>query len=126
MKRTKEVRLGLLASTAAMMMGCGPQQPPHYDVHRQCVDQNQVVVADRYCEQQNGATSTFDSSPYRWYYYGGGYYYGHSTTYIPVPFGSRASGGSFSPPAVASSGTVRGVFGGTAEGHGFAGEGAGE
>jgi hypothetical protein len=94
-KRSKEVKLGLLSSTAAILIGCGPGQ------HRQCVDQNQVVVDDRYCQQPN-------SYPYRWYYYSGGRMYATQ--------GSRATGGSFSAPA--SSGTVRGVFGGTAEGAG--------
>jgi hypothetical protein len=119
MKRSKEIRLGLLASTAAALIGCDSQ--PHYDVHRQCVDANQVVVDNRYCEQQPRGTPM--GYPYRWYYYGGSNY-GHSI-YVPAPFGQRASGGSFASPAGSPSGTVRGMFGGTAEGHGFGG-GAGE
>jgi len=85
------VKLGLLSATAAILIGCGPGQ------HRQCVDQNQVVVDDRYCRQPN-------PYPYRWYYYSG----------RRMSSGSRATGGSFGAPP--RSGTVRGMFGGTAEG----------
>lgn len=116
MKRSKDIKLGLLAATAAALAGCGTVNQPHYDVRRQCVDTNQVVVDDRYCRQTSGGTSVGHVYPYRWYYYGGG---------SPGPYGSRAAGGSYSAPAAsaASSGTVRGVFGGTAAGHGFGGGG---
>jgi hypothetical protein len=101
MRRSREVKLGLVSATAALLIGCGQGQ------YRQCVDQNQVVVNDRYCQQPT-------PYPYRWYYYSRG-----SRMYAPS--GGHATGGSYSAPA--SSGTTRGVFGGTAEGHGAGGAG---
>jgi hypothetical protein len=81
-KRSRAIQLVLLASTAAVE-GCG---------RRQCVDERDIVVEDRYCQQPYLATG----HGYR--FYNGGF------------FGSSPVGSS-----LRSSGTVRGVFGGAGE-----------
>jgi hypothetical protein len=116
-RRTKELHIGLLASIAAATLamagcrGCGTS----HAVSRRCVDGSVTVVEDRYCD---GPVSTSGSYPYRWYY-------GGSSSYART--GQSVAGGSFDKPAGASagshsvsSGSVRGVFGGSA-GHGAGG-----
>jgi hypothetical protein len=82
MKRSRAVQLILLASATA---GCA---------RRQCVDERDIVVADRYCQQPYIPTG----HGYR--YYSGGFFSSNT------PVGS----------SVRSSGTMRGVFGGAGEG----------
>jgi hypothetical protein len=84
-------------SAAAAVQGCGRQQ---------CIDRNNVIVEDRYCEGHAPA----GSFGYRWYNSG-------STSGVAV--------GTAVDPA---SGTARGVFGaaGDAAHGGGSGEGAGE
>jgi len=87
-------------SSVAALEGCSSRQ--------QCVDQNNFVVDDRYCNGQ----FTPGSYSYRWY--------SHSGSYAPI--GSSVS--------ASSSGTAHGVFGGAgdAAGHasGHGGGGGGE
>jgi hypothetical protein len=80
-KRSHAVQLILLASATA---GCA---------RRQCVDERDIVVEDRYCQQP----SILNGHGYR--YYNGGFF-----------SSSRPVGSS-----MRSSGTVRGVFGGAGE-----------
>jgi hypothetical protein len=92
-KKSRAVELILLASAAA---GCG---------RRQCVDERDIVVEDRYCQPPYPGGGAHG---YR--FYNGGFF-GSST-----PVGS----------SVRNSGTIRGVFGGSGEAAHGAGGGAGE
>jgi hypothetical protein len=95
-KRSSAVHLVLLVSASAALEGCGRQQ---------CIDRNNVVVDDRYCEGHAPA----GSFGYRWYNSGSS--------------GGVAVGTTVDPASV----TVRGIFGAAgAHGGGAAGEGAGE
>ena len=121
MRRTKDLRIGLLASVAAAtlaMTGCQSESVP-----RRCVDADSKVVADDLCQSQTGPVGYGGYYPYRWYYGGGS---------APFSPGSRVTGGSYTPPAGASSfssptpgATVHGVFGSSAGAAGAA-SGVGE
>jgi hypothetical protein len=124
-KRSKDLQLGLLLSVAAATLatsGCGGSNL----MARRCVDGNGLIAEDGRCTDQDrsGPIPPGGGYPYRWYY-------GGPVGYVPV--GQQASGGSYEAPAGATSfsqptsgTTVRGVFGGSAGGHGEAGGGAGE
>ena len=96
MKRSSAVQLVLLAAVA--LEGCGRQQ---------CIDRNNVVVDDRYCEGQ----APVGEYGFRWYNSGSSSGVAVGTTVDPA------------------SGTSRGVFGGAgdsaAHGIGSGGDGAG-
>src|SRR5512138_2664720 len=109
MRRTRDLQLGLLTSAAAAVLGlsgCSSGSVP-----RRCVDGGGLVVADRYCDEEDrGGPVAGGYYPYRWYYGGPSGY---------VPTGSHVSGGSYTRPSGVASfahptsgGTVRGVFGG--------------
>ena len=93
MKRSRAVPLVLLASAIAALEGCGKEE---------CVDENNVVVDDRYCQ------GTLPPGPHGYRLYNGGAF-----GYVPV--GS----------SVSASSTTRGVFGGAGDGAGHGGDGAG-
>ncbi len=93
--RSRAVNLVLLVSSVAALEACS---------RRQCIDQNNVVVDDRYC----GSQAPAGSYGYRWFTPSG------SSGYVPV--GSHVS---------PSSGTVHGVFGGAGDAAGHGGAGAG-
>ena len=95
MKRSNAVQLVLLVSAAGALEGCGRQQ---------CIDRNNVVVDDAYCEGQAPA----GSFGYRWYNSGASSGVAVGTTVDPA------------------SGTTRGVFGAAGDaagGHGSSGGG---
>jgi len=113
MKRTRQVKLTLLASLAAFLTGCGPDPRSI----RRCVDTSNHVVDDWYCtddyQRQHSTPGVYR------------FYYGGPSAYVPV--GSVVSGGSYAaPPGVTSftSPTSRGVIGGAGEAHGAVAHGA--
>ncbi|HEY3825633.1 MAG TPA: hypothetical protein VGL82_13810 [Bryobacteraceae bacterium] len=97
MKRSRAVNLILLTSSVAALESCNRQQ---------CIDRNNIVVDDRYCQGQAPA----GSYGYRWYVRSGS-------------SGSVGVGGHVDP----SSGTAHGVFGSAGDAAGGGGDaGAGE
>jgi hypothetical protein len=102
MKKSVIVRLGLTSVVAAALTGCARRQ------YASCVDQNDRVVADSYCDDMDrDRTRGFSTHyyPYRWYY--------GSRAFA---MGSRATGGGYTPSPGTS--TVRGGFGSTGGGEG--------
>jgi hypothetical protein len=103
---------------ALILVGCDDRREA-----QRCVDQNGLVVDDKYCQQQPappGGAPPGDAA-YHWYYGGSGYYPGEtasggSDTPTPGYSGMRPSEPGFDDTV------VRGGFGG----HGGEGEGAGE
>jgi hypothetical protein len=116
MKRSSQVATPLLAATAlALLTGCRSYQM------QRCVDENNNVVDQSLCRDQN-QNKQQNNLPHFHYYYGG---YG---SYTP---GTLATGGTLTPiPGRAYSTTTRGGFGssfGGGEGEGGAhGGSAGE
>jgi hypothetical protein len=117
MKRSTQVATPLLAATAlALLSGCREPQM------QRCVDENNRVVDQSFCRDQNQQqNNTSGPTPSFRYYYGG---YG---SYDP---GTIATGGSLTPVSGVSYSTTRGGFGssfagGEGEGSGHGG-GAGE
>jgi hypothetical protein len=97
--RSRAVHLVLLVSSVAALEACSRRQ--------QCLDQNNMVVDDRFCQGQ----APVGSFGYRWYSHSGS----------PMPVGSHVSS--------SSSGTAHGVFGGAGDAAGHAsghGGGGGE
>jgi hypothetical protein len=91
MKKTTSITIGVVLS-ALVIAGCGED--------RRCVDANDIVVMDDYCDDDSPSRS----SSHRWYYGGhGGYNVGH-----------RATGGSYHSVS-------RGGFGSTAAAHASSG-----
>jgi len=129
MRRSTQVAAPLLAA-AALAMATGCRKPEM----QRCVDEHNNVVADSFCDAQNGQQERrsdghggfiFVPFPYR-YYYGGFGGYG---------LGSTVGGGSYTPAdgrsyATSSGRTTRGGFGSSfSEGGSHSsggGEGAGE
>jgi hypothetical protein len=116
MKRSTQVVTPLLAATAlALLTGCNePMQ--------RCVDENNKVVDQTFCRDQNQQQN--NSSVHVPIFH---YYYGGSGSYDP---GSIATGGSLTPVSGVSYSTTRGGFGsffggGEGEGGGHGGS-AGE
>ena len=117
MKKSPAVQITFLSSVAAMMGGCEhPAVPVHLNALGQCVSEVSGQPVDlQVCYGRNGG------------YYGGTRYF-----YRPqgsAPYYSNPSSPGYVQPwsGSAASGTVRGVFGGSAEGHGSGGgAGAGE
>lgn len=121
MKRSRAVHLTLVVSVAAVLTGCN-ERPRRY-----CVDENQNVADDQYCEHL--------APHFQWYYARG---------YGSVSNGTHVEGGSATAPASGylsrsgqsasegeSEGTARGGIGASGEaasghagegGHGGAGE----
>jgi hypothetical protein len=116
MKRSRAIQLTLVTSMASLLVSCD-NRPARY-----CVDNNQVVTDDKYCEDPSAS-----HYGYRWYYGG---------SHGPVANGTHLTGGSYSAPSrgfttpSGESGEVstRGVIGsaGEAASGGHGGEGAGE
>ena len=111
-KKSSAVTISLLTSVAAAMSGCAPNGlPVHLNASGQCInDATGQVIEQRVCYGYNGG------------YFGGRHYYympSNSARYYSDPaspgyvpaWGGAAGQSSFSS-------TVRGVFGGTAEGAG--------
>ena len=119
MKRSLNVSAPLLAAAAlSLLTGCRQQM-------KRCVDEQNHVVPDNLCQNQNITGPTSNSpgpfySPYRFYYGGYGGY----------GIGSSVNGGSYipSPGTHYSTSTTRGGFGGSAEssggGHSSSGSGS--
>ncbi len=110
MKRSRIVQLTLVSSVASLLLSCR-DKPTRY-----CVDDYQSVVDDMRC--QGGNDGHNNHRHYHWHY-GGAHGF--------VPFGTRLSGGSSTPPAggfseASHAGTARGGIGGAGEaasgGHG--------
>ena len=120
-KRSKNVEIGFVSFVAAAALaGCDSQQAYHRD-WQQCVDRNNVVVEDRYCDNYQ--------RPYPGGVYPGGYYH---WLYAPRPYyrGDTVIGGYETPrPSMdvarassAPAGTIsRGGFGSSAHGSGGGG-----
>lgn len=110
------MKLTLVASLATFLASCGPDPR----AIRRCVDNNNRVADDWFCDDRNPQHAAASGAYH--------FYYGGPTGFIPV--GSAVSGGSTTPPAGItnfSSPTARGVLGGAGEAHGAgAGDGAGE
>jgi len=109
MKRSLNVSAPLLAAAAlSLLTGCR-------EYMKRCVDEQNHVVADNLCQNQNitgppsGTPGPF-YSPYHFYYGGSGSY----------AVGSSATGGSYIPSAGVSysTSTTRGGFGGSSGGSG--------
>jgi uncharacterized protein YgiB involved in biofilm formation len=102
MKKSAQVTLAFLSSLAAAVMnGCDSDKDGDWVEAKRCVDNNNVVVEERWCEAGGPA------SHYYSHYYGGHGYY----------MGDRASGGGrFAQPGVnytSPSHVARGGFGST-------------
>lgn len=81
MRKSARVTLVLLSSLAAAFLnGCGGSDDDGDWVEaKRCVDNNNVVVEDRLCEQPG--TSRSSTTHYYRHYYGGGGYYPGDTAY---------------------------------------------
>ena len=119
MRRSAQVAAPLLAAAAlTLLTSCRQQQPEM----QRCVDENNRVVADTFCQQPGSPGSPYPYGygyrvPYR-FYYGGGGGYGLGSPVFGGGY-SSLSGHTYSSP----SSTVRGGFGST---HASSGEGASE
>ncbi len=117
MKRSSRVTLTLAASVASLLTSCN--NPDR--IARRCVDDNNRVVEDRFCQDDAYRRQYPGFYPYH-------FYYGGPRGFIAP--GAFVSGGSTVAPAGVtsfSSPTSRGVIGGAGEAHGAGGgEGAGE
>src|SRR5262245_7174866 len=86
-RRSRNIEIGFVAAVAAAALaGCNPRQAYHRD-WEQCVDQNNVVVNDQLCDQNNRAG------------YAGPHFY--HWLYAPRPYfpGEMVSGGYTTPRA---------------------------
>lgn len=102
------MKIGFVSMVAAAALaGCNSQDAYHRD-WQQCVDQHDVVVEDRYCDQ----TGHLGGTPYYHWWYA-------SRPYYP---GSTVVGGYAAPHAnmetARASGADRGGFGASAHGGG--------
>lgn len=110
MKKSASVKLTLVVAVATFAAACENEDA------RRCVDKDrQIVVDDKFCQQDGGARPSW-MPVYIWYYGGSG-----GTTW-----GGRYAGGSFTPtphtsyftpstrPASSGSSTIRGGFGSSA------------
>ena len=98
MRKSEAISIPFLAGIAAIATGCGGH-PVHLNAAGQCIDNaTGLAVAQQSCSGHGG-------------YYGG-------THYIYAGLGSGSG-------AASSEGTVRGVLGGSAEGHASSGGGEG-
>jgi hypothetical protein len=71
-KRSKSVEIGFVSFVAAAALaGCDAQQAYHRD-WQQCVNQTNVVVEDRYCDNNQSYPRPY----YHWLYSPRPYYYG--------------------------------------------------
>ena len=104
-KRSKEIQIGFVSFVAAAALsGCDSQAAYHRD-WQQCVDRNNVVVDDRYCDRPAPI------SP------GGPFYYHWLYSRRPFVVGDVVYEGYESPHAnmsVARSSVARGGFGSSA------------
>lgn len=106
-RRSRSVEIGFVAIVAsAALSGCNQEQAYHRD-WQQCVDQNNVVVEDRLCDQPVNPGVGYPSHYYHW-------------LYTPRPYytGDTIFGGSPTPrqnmEVARSSSAVRGGFGSSA------------
>jgi len=117
LKKSAQVRLGLLATLAVSLTSCNRKEM------QRCVDDHDIVVNDQYCEQGYNNNYPRTGLLYHWYYGGGG-------GYVPC---TSAFGGSITPHAgfssvrssgatTSSSGVSRGGFGSSASHGGSSGE----
>ena len=116
MKRSTQIATPLLAATAlALLTGCREPQM------QRCVDENNKVVDQSFCRDQNQQQNNSSVHIPSFHYYYGGY-----GSYDP---GTIATGGSLTPVSGVSYSSTRGgfgsSFGGEGEGAGHGG-GAGE
>jgi len=93
-KRSKNVEIGFVSFVAAAALaGCDSQQAYHRD-WQQCVDRNNVVVDDRYCDNYQ---RSYPGPYYHWLYAPRPYYRGDTViggyeTPRPSMTVARASG----------------------------------
>ena len=75
MKKSAEVTVAFLSSLAAAVMnGCG--NDGEWVEAKRCVNNDNVVVEDRWCEETSGSTSHRGGGFHSYYYGGRGYYPG--------------------------------------------------
>jgi hypothetical protein len=119
-KRSGSIEIAFVSMVAAAALsGCNAQDAYHRD-WQQCVDKNNLVVADSLCDRPQG-TSSAGSSYYHWLYSPRPYYPGAfiSDGYLtprPNMGVTRASGAAFGGDTAA--GITRGGFGSSAHGAG--------
>jgi|SRR5579883_728929 len=107
-RRSRNIEIGFVSLVAAAALtGCDPNAAYHRD-WQHCIDQNNVVVEDRYCDQRG---------------YSGGPHFYH-WWYAPRPYypGETMTGGYAAPrpsmEVARASGVSRGGFGASAHGGG--------
>ena len=86
MKKSAKVTVVFLSSFAAAVINACDDRGDWVEAKR-CIDNNEVVVEDRLCEQTTESTAT-PHSYYRHYYGGWGYYPGETAyggTRVPRP-----------------------------------------
>jgi hypothetical protein len=107
MKKSARVSLVFLSSfAAAVMNGCGGDDDGNWVEAKRCVDNNNVVVEDRLCDDQ-ARSGSGHVGRYHSYYYGGHGYYAGDRAY---------GGGTVAQPGVNytnASRVPRGGFGST-------------
>jgi len=115
-KRSKNVEIGFVSFVAAAALaGCDAQQAYHRD-WQQCVDQNNVVVDDRYCDNY---PRSYPGPYYHWLYAPRPYYRGDTVIGgYAAPRPSMEVARASSAPAGPLS---RGGFGSSAHGSGGGG-----
>jgi hypothetical protein len=94
MKKSTAIKLTLLASAALAVSGCTRNQA------RRCVDQDQRIVGDEFCDPNGAVRRTGTGGVHYWLYGGSG-----------SRIGEHVVGGSVSP-----SGVSRGGFGSSMSG----------
>jgi hypothetical protein len=76
MKKSAKVHLAFLSSfAAAVLNGCGGDDGDWVEAKR-CVNPDNVVVEDRWCEDQSSRGGAHGGGFYHYYYGGRGYYPG--------------------------------------------------
>src|SRR4051812_20663193 len=107
-KRSAQIEISFVSLVAAAALtGCNPQAAYHRD-WQQCVDRNNVVVEDRFCDQSPPGAGF--APYYHWWYSPRPYYAGQTV------FGGYAS--PRPSMSVARSSVSRGGFGSSAHGSG--------
>jgi hypothetical protein len=113
-RRSKSIEIGFVSMVAAAALsGCDSQAAYHRD-WQQCVDQRNVVVEDRLCDQ-NRSGGGYGVPYYHWWYTPRPYYWGQTI------------GGGYAAPrpnmeVARASAASRGGFGSSAHGDGGGGE----
>ena len=118
-KRSTQIEIAFVSAVAAAALsGCNADAAYHRD-WEQCVNQSNVVVDDRFCDQRAPQSVAGSGGYYHWWYaprpYGIGSYIngGYATPLNPSSV-ARASGASVLGGSSGASSTSRGGFGSSA------------